>query len=121
MIFFSVPVFGNVIVGPKYRAAFVGNSVQFHCYVEFVHSESMYWYFNSKDIYYMYLGHETYYEGKTKYSVARKKQNFTLTVKDLTLDDEGMYKCSNIIEEESAKLIVLGELHLITAEICVNC
>ena len=105
-----------MIKGPSNRAASVGDSVQFDCYVELLHVEYISWRFNGRYVYHMHGHSVKYYDGTAKYSVTRSGKLFSLSVKNLTLDDEGIYECSTVSDKKSANLIVLGKSNLITAE-----
>jgi len=103
---------GNVLshsvkIHPKRVTGIVGGEVQINCEVEFGPNYEMSWDFNNAFVYIMARGVESYPRGTSKYSVQTTGMNFTLTLRDLNLDDGGGYMCTSFTSEATVVLVVL--------------
>ena len=110
-MFYNIPVVvqGEIVKGPKDDLVIAGNTVQFDCEAGFEDLRILSWYFNEIEIFHSYQGYEEYPVGKSKYHVTVSGKQFKLTIKDVLLEDGGIYTCSAVSDIKSAKLLVYGE------------
>jgi len=97
----------SVNIHPKRSTGIVGGEVYINCEVEFGPNNEMTWDFNNVFVYINSGGEEYYPQGTSKYSVKITGLNFTLTVKDLRLEDGGEYMCTSFTSEAASFLVVL--------------
>ena len=105
----SVSAQGATVIKQNYTSAISGQSVQIDCEVQFGHLNVMAWYFGKEQLYYYHEGSEDHPAGQTKYSVKKLGQHFILNIKDLSLEDEGIYLCSSLASDATAHLLILGK------------
>ena len=91
--------------------AIIGETVQFECEVTFGEHDGdvLAWFFEDKKVYQQFALSEDYPEGRTKYSVTKNGNHFTLNVKNITMEDGGEYNCSTLTSKATAYLLVLGK------------
>jgi hypothetical protein len=99
----------SIIIPPKSTTQVHGRTAVFSCEVQFGLEELFSWRFADNDIIYNYQDGVQYtFKDKEKFKIRKDGGTFTLTVKDLSYQDAGVYHCFTLTKKASANLTVLG-------------